>query len=67
MIHVDAKIVMNTYLGVKEIYSLPAPNQYISVAFTLNKDLFVKRVTFYPIERSKEIQVALEKKRLSEK
>jgi len=67
MIYVDEKIAMNIYMGVKEIYTLPAPDQYIAAAFTFNKDLFVKRVTFYPIERAKEIQAALEKKRLSGK
>lgn len=67
MIYVDAKIVMTTYRGVKEIYSLPAPNQNIAAAFTYNKDLFVESVTFYSLEKAKEIQAALEKKRLSGK
>lgn len=67
MIYVDEKIVMNSYRGVKEIYSLPVPHQNIAAAFTYNKDLYVESITFYSIERAKEIQAALEKKRLSGK
>ncbi|ROP61783.1 hypothetical protein EDF81_0257 [Enterobacter sp. BIGb0383] len=67
MIYVDAKIVMTIYMGVKEIYALPIPNQYIAAAFTYDKNFFVQKITFYPIERAKEIQNALEKKRLSGK
>ncbi|MCC5691592.1 hypothetical protein LH484_26845, partial [Klebsiella pneumoniae] len=37
---------------------------YIAAVFTYNKDLFVETVTFYPLERAKEIQAVLEKKRL---
>ncbi|EPM3705717.1 DUF6392 family protein, partial [Klebsiella pneumoniae] len=50
--------------GVKEFYTLPVPHQYIVAAFTYNKDFFVQKVTFYSIERAKEIQAALEIKRL---
>lgn len=67
MIYVDAKTVMTIYVGVTEFYDLHSPYQYIAVAFTYNKDLFVEGVTFYPLERAKEIQVALEKQRLSGK
>ena len=67
MIYVEAKIVMAAYRGVKEIYILPIPHQNIAAAFTYNKDFFVESVTFYPLERAKEIQVALEKKRLGGK
>lgn len=67
MIYADAKIIMTVYIGVKEAYSLPAPNQQIAVTFTYDEELFVIRVTFYPIERAKQIQAALEKKRLSGK
>lgn len=67
MIYVDAKTVMTIYVGVTEFYVLHPPYQYIAVAVTYNKDLFVEGVTFYPLERAKEIQAALEKKRLSGK
>ncbi|ROP61780.1 hypothetical protein EDF81_0254 [Enterobacter sp. BIGb0383] len=62
MIYVEAKVVMTISLGVKEIYALPIPNQYIAAAFTYDKNFFVQKITFYPIERAKEIQNALEKK-----
>ncbi|WP_337223803.1 DUF6392 family protein, partial [Klebsiella pneumoniae] len=64
MIYTDALIIMTIYVGVKEFYTLPAPHQYIVAAFTYNKDFFVQKVTFYSIERAKEIQAALEIKRL---
>lgn len=64
MIYTDAQIIMTVYVGVKEFYTLPAPHQYIVAAFTYDKDFFVQKVTFYSIERVKEIQAALEKKRL---
>ena len=64
MIYTDAQIIMTIYVGVKEFYTLPAPHQYIVAAFTYNKDFFVQKVTFYSIERAKEIQAALEIKRL---
>ena len=64
MIYTDAQIIMTIYVGVKEFYTLPAPHQYIVAAFTYDKDFFVQKVTFYSIERVKEIQAALEKKRL---
>ncbi|TBX32959.1 DUF6392 family protein [Rahnella victoriana] len=67
MIYVDAKTVMTIYRGVKEFYSLPTPNQYIVASFTYNKFLIVSDITFLPIKRAKEIQTALEKKRLSGK
>lgn len=67
MVYVDAKKVMNIYMGVKEIYSLPVPNQNIAAAFTYNEHFFVKKITFYPLERAKEIQAALEKKRMTGK
>ncbi|MCP6440181.1 DUF6392 family protein, partial [Klebsiella pneumoniae] len=55
------------YRGVKEFYPLLAPDQNIVASFSYNKDFFVESVTFYPLERAKEIQVALEKKRLGGK
>lgn len=64
MIYADAEIIMTISMGVKEVYALPAPNQYIAAMFTYNKDLFVETVTFYPLERAKEIQAVLETKRL---
>ncbi|PVZ79338.1 hypothetical protein C9426_34000 [Serratia sp. S1B] len=64
MIYADAEIIMTFYVGVNEIYSLPAPYQKIAASFTYNKDLFVSDITFYPLEHAKEIQVALEKQRL---
>ncbi|HBQ8101366.1 TPA: hypothetical protein L8S89_001348 [Klebsiella pneumoniae] len=67
MIYVDAKVVMTLYRGVKEFYPLLAPDQNIVASFSYNKDFFVESVTFYPLERAKEIQVALEKKRLGGK
>ena len=67
MIYVDAKVVMTLYRGVKEFYPLLAPDQNIVASFSYNKDFFVESVTFYPLERAKEIQVALEKKRLGRK
>ncbi|WP_411173917.1 DUF6392 family protein [Klebsiella pneumoniae] len=67
MVHVEAKIVMTIYMGVKEIYALPLPNQHIAAALTYDKDFFVKKITFYSLERAKEIQVALQKKRLGGK
>lgn len=63
MVHVEAKIVMTIYMGVKEIYALPMPNQHIAAALTYDKDFFVKKITFYSLERAKEIQAALQKKR----
>ncbi|MCJ5320374.1 DUF6392 family protein, partial [Klebsiella pneumoniae] len=51
----------------KEFYPLLAPDQNIVASFSYNKDFFVESVTFYPLERAKEIQVALEKKRLGRK
>ncbi|MCV5002922.1 DUF6392 family protein, partial [Escherichia coli] len=59
MIYADAEIIMTIYIGVKEVYALPAPHQYIAAVFTYNKDLFVETVTFYPLERAKEIQAVL--------
>ena len=67
MIYGEAQIIMTIYMGVKEVYSLPSPNQNISVACTYNKEFFVERVTFYPLKRAKEIQAAQEKNRLSGK
>ncbi|MFO6296707.1 DUF6392 family protein [Rahnella selenatireducens] len=67
MIYVEAKTIMTIYRGVKEFYSLPAPNQNIVISFSYNKDSFVSDITFFPIKRAKEIQAALEKKRLSGK
>lgn len=67
MIYADPKTIMTIYIGVKEVYSLPIPHQQIAAAFTYNKDFFVKHITFYPIERAKEIQAALEKKRMTGK
>ncbi|MDK9605703.1 DUF6392 family protein [Lelliottia wanjuensis] len=67
MIHVDAKIVMTVFRGMKEIYSLSVSHQIIAAAFTYDKDFLVESITFYSNERAKEIQVALEKKRLARK
>ncbi|WP_159282980.1 DUF6392 family protein [Rahnella variigena] len=67
MIYVSSQVVMRFYIGIKEFYPLPAPNQKIVASFTYDIDLFVESVTFYPLERAKEIQAALEKKRLSGK
>lgn len=53
--------------GISEVYPLLPPNQNIAVLFVYDADLFVVSVTFYPLERAKEIQVALEKKRLGRK
>lgn len=47
MIYADAEIIMTIYMGVKEVYALPTPHQYIAAAFTYNKDLFAETVTFY--------------------
>lgn len=44
-----------------EVYTLPIPDQNIAISFTYNKDLFVERVTFYSLERAREIHAALEK------
>ncbi len=46
MIYADAEIIMTIYMGVKEVYALPTPHQYIAAAFTYNKDLFAETVTF---------------------
>lgn len=46
MVHVEAKIVMTIYMGVKEIYALPMPNQHIAAALTYDKDFFVKKNHF---------------------
>ncbi|MDM3469345.1 DUF6392 family protein [Citrobacter sp. Cb041] len=67
MIYVDVKVVMTLYRGVKEFYPLLSPDQDIVASFSYNKELFVESVTFYPLVRAKEIQVALEKKRLGGK
>lgn len=64
MIYVEAKTVMTINFGVKEIYALSAPCQYIAVTFSYNKDFLVSKATFYQIERAKEIKIALEKQRL---
>ncbi|WP_347254229.1 DUF6392 family protein [Leminorella grimontii] len=65
--YVDACVVMKTYVGVKEMYVLPAPNHNIAAVFTYSKDFFVQKVTFVTLEQAKEMQSALEKKRLSGK
>ena len=67
MIYADAEIIMTIYIGVKEVYALPAPHQYIAAVFIYNKGLFVETVTFYPLEKAKTIQTAVEKKRLGGK
>lgn len=64
IIYADSEIIMTIYIGVTEIYTLPIPDQNIAISFTYNKDLFVETVTFYSLERAKEIHAALEKKRL---
>ncbi|MCE9994308.1 DUF6392 family protein [Enterobacter asburiae] len=65
--YVDARVIMTIYVGVEETYALPAPNHNIAAAFTYNKDFFVQKVTFIPLERAQEIHSALERKRLSGK
>lgn len=65
--YVDACVIMTIYVGVEETYILPTPNQNIAAAFSYNKDFFVNRITFIPVEQAKEIQSALEKKRLGGK
>ncbi|MDR8310174.1 hypothetical protein FPK86_20895 [Acinetobacter baumannii] len=67
MIYADAEIIMTIYMGVKEVYALPTPHQYIAAVFIYNKGLFVETVTFYPLEKAKTIQTAVEKKRLGGK
>ncbi len=66
MIYIEAQIIMTIYVGVDEIYILPVPDQNIAVTFSYNKYFFVSRITFIPLERAKEIQIALERKRLGE-
>lgn len=65
MIYAESEIILTIYIGVKEAYVLPVPNQYIVATFTYNRDLFVEAVTFYSIERANEIKAALEKQRLN--
>lgn len=67
MIYAEAKIIMTFHVGVREVYSLMPPHHNIAAAFTYNKDFYVESVTFYSIERAKEIQTALENKRLAGK
>ncbi|RXY86246.1 hypothetical protein DD571_31815, partial [Klebsiella pneumoniae] len=67
MIYVDAKVVMTLSRGESEIYLLLAPDQNIVASYSDNKDFFFESVTFYPLERANEFQVALEKKRLVRK
>jgi len=67
MIYTEAQIIMTIYVGVEETYTLPVPDQNIAVAFSYNEDFFVNRITFIPLERAKEIQIALERKRLGGK
>ncbi len=47
MVHVEAKIVTTIYMGVKEIYALPMPNQHIAAALTYDKDFFCKKIIFW--------------------
>ncbi|PVZ79337.1 hypothetical protein C9426_33995 [Serratia sp. S1B] len=61
MIYVDARVIMTIYRGINEFYPLLVPNQHIVASFSYNKELFVSDITFYPLERAKEIQAALEK------
>ncbi|CAM6703195.1 hypothetical protein HV313_13445 [Klebsiella pneumoniae] len=67
MIYSDAEKMMSFYLGVKDVYTLPSPNQYLAAMFTYNKELFVKSVCFFSLEKAKTIQTAVEKKRLGGK
>ncbi|EEC5263203.1 TPA: hypothetical protein O7X39_001413 [Salmonella enterica] len=67
VIYADAQVIMTIYIGVTEVYFLSPPQQHIAASFIYNKNLFVETVTFYPLERAKEIQTALEKQRLSNK
>lgn len=67
MIYVEVKTVMTIYVGITEFYTLFPSCQNIATAFSYNKNNFVDAVTFYPIERAKEIQAALEEKRLARK
>ena len=64
MIYNDAEKMMSVYLGVKEVYILPVPNQYVAAMFTYNKDLFVKSVCFYSLEKANKIKIDMENKRL---
>ncbi|PVZ79336.1 hypothetical protein C9426_33990 [Serratia sp. S1B] len=64
MIYAEPETIMTIYFGVREVYPLLAPHQNISALFTYNKDLFVSDITFYPLERAKEIQAVLEKQQL---
>ncbi|CFR16637.1 MULTISPECIES: DUF6392 family protein [Yersinia] len=63
MTYVDARVIMTIYVGVEETYVLPVPDQNIAVAFSYNKYFFVSSITFIQLERAKEIQKALDKKR----
>ncbi|EPQ9408766.1 DUF6392 family protein [Klebsiella variicola] len=54
MIYSDAEKMMSFYLGVKEVYTLPSPNQYLSAMFTYNKELFVKSVSFFHWKKPKQ-------------
>lgn len=65
--YVAANVIMTIYVGVEQTYILPTPNKNIAAAFSYNNVLFVNRITFIPVERAKEIQSALEKKRLGGK
>jgi len=67
MIYTEAQIIMTIYVGVEKTYTLPVPDQNIAVTFSYNKYFFVSRITFIPLERAKEIQIALERKRLGGK
>ena len=64
MVHVEAKIVMTIYMGLKKFTLYQCPTKHITAALTYDKD-FCKN-HFYSLERAKEIQVALQKKRLGE-
>lgn len=67
MIYSDAEKMMSFYLGVKEVYTLPSPNQHIAAMFTYNKELSVKSVCFFSMNKAEKIQAAVEKKRLDSK
>ena len=51
MVHVEAKIVMTIYMGVKEIYALPLPNQHIAASHMIK--IFCKKSLFILLERAK--------------
>ncbi len=66
MVYVEAKIVMTAYRGKRYIPYLCLIKIVLS-DLPITRIYFQKTVTFYPLERAKEIHIALEKKRLGGK